>query len=90
MFYIFHTTSLNRGALYINSSNWIKNTGATINSKNNDTIATIPNETIALNHGRTGVNRERTAKIMLFIHQCNWEDINCPTRTSDWKNVRNK
>ena len=84
--YHLHKISLNRGSSYIESLEWIKNKGVTINPK------TIKNDncfqyaiTAALNHQNINHNPERISKLKPFINNYNWKDIEFPSHSKDWR-----
>ena len=84
--YHLHKISLNRGSSYIESLEWIKNKGVTINPK------TIKNDncfqyaiTAALNHQNINHNPERISKLKPFINNYNWKDIEFPSHFKDWR-----
>ena len=84
--YHLHKISLNRGSSYINSPEWIKNKGVTINPKNtknnNYFLYAI---TAALNHQNIGHHPERISKHRPFINNYNWKDIEFPSHSKDWR-----
>ena len=63
--YHFHKISLNRGGSYINSPEWLKNKGVTINPKNDDEYFKYA-LTVALNHEEIGNNPQRITKLSLL------------------------
>ena len=87
--YHLHKISLNRGSSYINSREWIKNKGVTINPKN--TKNTKNNMcfqyaiTAALNHQNIDHHPERISKLRPFINNYNWKDIEFPSHSKDWR-----
>ena len=90
--YHLHKISLNRGSLYINSSEWIKNKGVTINPKNTkDNNCFQYAITAALNHQNIDHHPERISKLKPFINNYNWKDIEFPSHSKDWRKfARNK
>ena len=60
LYYHLHKISLNRGGSYIDSPEWLKYKGVTINP-------------VALNHEETGSNPQRKTKIKPFINTYNWK-----------------
>ena len=68
--YIFHKVDLKRSGSYIETPEWLKNKGATINRQNDDEI---------------GNRHQRVNKVKPFIDQYNWKDINFPSHVGDWK-----
>ena len=76
LFYELHKISLNRGMSNIDSLKWLKNKKVTINPKNNDDKCFQYALTVALNYQKTKNNSERITKIIPFIDQYNWKEIN--------------
>ena len=85
LYYDFNRTSLNRGGSYIESPKWIKNKLSTINPKNNDYKYFQYAITVALNHDKINKDLQRVSKIKPFIDQYNWNDIDFPSTSKDWK-----
>ena len=86
MNYHLHKISLNRGGSYIDSPEWLKNKGVTINPKNDDDDDCFKYAlTVALNHEEIGSNPQRITKIKPFINTYNWKDIKFPSHSNDWK-----
>ena len=83
--YIFHKVDLKRSGSYIETPEWIKNKGATINCENDDDKCFQYAITIALNFDETEKHHERVNKVKPFIDQYNWKDINFPSHVGDWK-----
>ena len=87
--YHLHKISLNRGSSYINSREWIKNKGVTINPKN--TKNTKNNMcfqyaiTAALNHQNIDRHPERISNLKPFINNYKWKDKEFPSHSKDWK-----
>ena len=80
LYYKCHKINLNRGGLYIDSSDWIKNKKATINPINkNDNKCFQYTVTVALNYGRTKKDPQRITKIKSFLNKYNWEGIHFPS-----------
>ena len=90
LYYDFNKISLNRGGSYIESAKWIKDKKSTINPKNNDYKCFQYALTVALNHDKINKNPQRVSKIKPFIDQCNWNDIDFPSTSKDWKKIRIK
>ena len=86
MHYDFNKISLNRGGSYIEPAKWIKNKKSTINPKNNDYKYFQYVVTVALNHDKINNEPQRISKTKPFIHQYNWNDIDFPSTSKDWKN----
>ena len=85
MYYDFNKISLNRGGSYIESAKWIKDKKSTINPKNNDYKCFQYAITVALNHDKINKHPQRVSKIKPFIDQYNWNDIDFPSTSKDWK-----
>ena len=87
--YHLHKISLNRGSSYINSREWIKNKGVTINPKN--TKNTKNNMcfqyaiTAALNQQNIDRHPERISNLKPFINNYKWKDKEFPSHSKDWK-----
>ena len=82
--YHLHKISLNRGSSYINSHEWIKNKGVTINPKNKDNKCFQYAITAALNYQNITNNCQRISKLKPFINNYNWKDIEFPSHSKDW------
>ena len=85
MYYGFNKISINRGGSYIDSPKWLKDKKSTINPKNNDHKCFQYAVTLALNLDKINDHPERISKIKPFIEQYNWEDIDFPSTSKDWK-----
>ena len=85
LYYHLHKISLKRGESYIDSPEWLKNKGATINPKNKDNECFKYATTVALNHQNIEKNPQRISKIKPFIGQYEWKNINFPATLKDWK-----
>ena len=85
MYYDFNQISLNRGGSYIESAKWIKDKKSTINPKNNDYKCFQYTVTVALNRDKIKKDPQRVSKIKPFIDQYNWNDIDFPSTSKDWK-----
>ena len=84
--YHLHKISLNRGSSYINSPEWIKNKGVTINPKNiKDNNCFQYAITAALNYQNINSHPERISKLKPFINNYNWKDIEFPSHSKDWR-----
>ena len=83
--YHLHKISLKRGKSYIDSPEWLKNKGATINPKNKDNECFKHAITVALNHQNIGKNPQRVSKIKPFIGQYEWKGIDVPSCSKNWK-----
>ena len=85
LYYDFNKTSINRGGSYIDSPKWLKNKKSTINPKNNDDKCFQYAVTLALNLDKIKKDPQRVSKIKPFIEKYNWEDIDFPSTSKDWK-----
>ena len=85
LYYDFNKISLNRGGSHIEPAKWVKDKKTTINPKNNDYKCFQYAVTVALNHDKINKNPQRVSKIKPFIDQYNWNDINFPSTSKDWK-----
>ena len=81
--YHLHKINLNRGSSYIESPEWIKNKGVTINPKNKDNKCFQYVITAALNHQNINHNSERISKLKPFINNYNCKDIGFPSHSKD-------
>ena len=87
LYYDCNKISLNRGGSYIEPAKWIKNKKSTINPKNNDYKCFQYAVTVALNRDKINKNPQRVSKIKPFINQYNWNDINFPSTSKDWREI---
>ena len=85
MYYDFNKISLNRGGSYIDSPKWLKNKKSTINPKNNGYKCFQYAVTLALNLDKIDNRPQRISKIKPFIDQYNWNEIDFPSTSKDWK-----
>ena len=85
LYYDFNKTSINRGGSYIDSPKWLKDKKSTINLKNNDDKCFQYAVTLALNLDKIKNDPQRVSKIKPFIEKYNWEDIDFPSTSKDWK-----
>ena len=85
LYYDFNKTSISRGGSYIDSPKWLKDKKSTINPRNNDHICFQYAVTLALNLNRVNKDPQRVSKIKPFIEKYNWEDIDFPSTSKDWK-----
>ena len=76
---------LNRGGSHIESPKWIKHKKSTINPKSNDYKCFQFDVIVALNHDKINNNPQKVSKITPFIAQYNWNDIDFPSTSKDWK-----
>ena len=84
--YHLHKISLNGGISYIDSPEWIKNKGVTINPKNIKDNNCFQYAIIAaLNYQNIDHHPERTSKLEPFINSYNWKDIEFPSHSKDWR-----
>ena len=87
LYYNFNKISLNRVGSYIESAKWIKNKLSTINPKNNDYKCFQYAVTVELNHYKINEDPQKVSKIKPFIDQYNWNDIDFPSTSKDWKKI---
>ena len=85
LYYHFNKTSINRDGSYTDSPKWLKNKKSTINPKNNDDKCFQYAVTLALNLDKIKNDPQRVSKIKPFIENYNWEDIDFPSTSKDWK-----
>ena len=84
--YHLHKTSLNRGSSFIKSPDWLRNKGATINSKNTEDNECFKYAIIvALHHQEIRRNPQRISKLTPFIDNYNWKDIEFLSHSKDWR-----
>ena len=65
----------------------MKDKKSTINPKNNDDKCFQYVVTLALNLDKIKKDPQRVSKIKPFIEKYNWEDIDFPSTSKDWKNL---
>ena len=85
LYYNFNKISISRGGSYIDSPKWLKDKKLTVNQKNNDNKCFQYAVTLALNIDKINDHPERISKIKPFIEKYNWEDIDFPSTSKDWK-----
>ena len=85
LYYDFNKISLNRGGSYIEPAKWIKDKRSIINPKNNDYKCFQYAITVALNYDKINKHPQRVSKIKPFIEQYNWNGIEFPATSKDWK-----
>ena len=85
LYYDFNKTSINRGGSYIDSPKWLKDKKSTINPKNNDDKCFQYAVTLALNLDKIKKDPQGVSKIKPFIEKYNWENIDFPSTSKDWK-----
>ena len=83
--YDFNKISLNRGGSYIEPGKWIKDKRSIINPKNNDYKCFQYAITVALNRDKINRDPQRISEIKSFIEQYNWNGIEFPATSKDWK-----
>ena len=66
LYYHLHNISLNGAGSYIDSPEWLKVKGATINPKNKNNECFKYAITVALNHEKIGKNPQRITKLSLL------------------------
>ena len=87
LYYDFNKTSINRSESYIDSPKWLKNKKSIIDPKNNDDKYFQYAVTLALNLDKIKKDPQRVSKIKPFIEKYNWEDIDFPSTSKDWKKI---
>ena len=85
LYYDFNKININRGGAYIDSPKCLKDKKSTINPKNNDNKCFQCAVTLALNLDKIQKDPQRVSKIKPFIEKYNWEDIDFPSTSKDWK-----
>ena len=85
MYYDFNKISLNSGGSYIEPAKWIKDKRSIKRSKNNDYKCFQYAIIVALNRGKINRDPQRISKIKPFIEQYNWNGIEFPATSKDWK-----
>ena len=85
LYFDFNKTSINRDGSYIDSPKWLKDKKSTKNPKNNDDKCFQYAVTLALNLDKIKKDLQRVSKIKPFIEKYNWEDIDFPSTSKDWK-----
>ena len=85
--YIFYKVDLKRSESYIETPEWLKDKGATINCQNDDDKCFQYGIAIALNYDEIESNHQRVNKVKPFIDQYNWKDINFRSHVDDWKKI---
>ena len=85
LYYDFNKTSINRDGSYIDSPKWLKDKKSTKTPKNNDDKCFQYAVTLALNLDKIKKDLQRVSKIKPFIEKYNWEDIDFPSTSKDWK-----
>ena len=87
LYYDFNNISLNRGGSYIEPAKWIKDKRSITNPKNNYYKCFQYAITVALNRDKIDRDAQRISKIKPFIEQYNWNGIEFPATSKDWKKV---
>ena len=85
LYYDFNKINLNRGGSYVEFAKWIKDKKPKINPKSNDYKCFQYAVFVALNHDKINNHPQRVSKIKPFIDQYNWNDIDFPSTSKDWK-----
>ena len=86
--YHLYKISLNRGSSYIESPDWIKSKGVTINPKNTkDNNYFQYTITAALNYQNIDHHPERISKLKPFINNYNWKGIEFPSHSKDCRKI---
>ena len=89
LYYDFNKTTVNRGGSYIDSPKWLKDKKSTTNPKNNDDKCFQHAVSLALNLDKIKKDPQRVSKIKPYIEKYNWEDIDFPSTSKDWKKCLN-
>ena len=76
---------MNRGRSYIELAKLIKDKISIINPKSNDFKCFQYAITVALNYDKINRSLQRISKIKPFIEQYNWNSIEFPATSKDWK-----
>ena len=87
MYYKCYKINFKRGALYIDSPDWIKKKKSKINQKTEDDKCFQYAATVALNYKEIESDPERVSNIKPFINKYNWEKLNYPSKIDDWKRL---
>ena len=87
LYYNFNKTSLNRDGSNIDSPEWIKNKRSTINHKNKNNKCFQYAVAVSLNHDKINRNPQRVSKIRPYINEYNWDGIDFPSTSKDWKKI---
>ena len=85
LYYDFNKICLNSGRSYIEPAKWIKDKRSITNPKNNDYKCFQYAITVALNRDNINRDPQRISKIKPFIEQYNWNGIEFPATSKDWK-----
>ena len=85
LYYHLHKISLNRVESCIDSTEWLKAKGATINPKNKNNECFKYTITVVLNYESIGKYPQRITKIEPFMDTYNWKDIKFLSYCNDWK-----
>ena len=78
---------MKRGGSYVDSPKWLKNKKGTINPENSDDDCFQYGSTVASNQQNIEKNPQRISKIKSFIDQYDWNEIDFPPRSKDWKKL---
>ena len=65
----------------------VENKKVTLNPENNDDNCFQYALSVALNHQNIGKKPQRISKIKPFMDQFNWNEIDFPSHSKDWKKV---
>ena len=88
--YDFNKNSINKDDSYIDSPKWLKDKKSTINPKTNDDKCFQYAVTLALNPDKIKKDPQRVSKNKPFTEKYNWEDIDFPSTSKDWKKCNNE
>ena len=88
LYYKCHKINPNRGGLYIDPPDWIKNKKVAINLINKKDNKYFQHAvTVTLNHKNIVGHYERITKIKLFVNKYNWERISYLSEKDNWKKI---
>ena len=85
LYYSLHKIILDRGGSCTDSPDWIKHKKAIINPKSIDNECLRDPTTAALDHEKIKNDPERISNLESFFDQCNWQGIEFPSHSKDWK-----
>ena len=86
LYYDLNKITLNRVESYIYSTEWLKSKKATRNPQNKTDGKCFQYAlTVALNYQNIKKDPERITKIKPFIDKYNWNEIDFPSHSKDWK-----
>ena len=88
----FHKIDLRRAISYISTPKWIETEKAIINPKNkSDNYCFAYPTTISIYHKEIENNLDRiSSKLLKYTEKLNWEELDFPVSTSDYKKFEKK